>query len=146
MTSRTLYALATLPLRDWLTLLEIAAVSLGVEIGLRMWSIKRLLHLSVWRPIPATPAIDTTRLEALSRLAEAVFRRYPLRLTCLKRTLILSALLRRRGVPVNLKIGVAKTADMLHAHAWLEQNGRPFLEDPAVSQQFQAVLSVAHCS
>lgn len=143
MTSRTLYKLVTLPPRAWLALLEIMVVSLGVEIGLRMVPIKRLLHLSCWRPIPPTPLIDTARLEELSRLAAAVFRRYPFRLTCLKRTLILSALLRRRGVPVDLKIGVAKTADTLHAHAWLEQDGQVVFEDPATARQFQAVLSLA---
>lgn len=50
----------------------------------------------------------TSQLTALNCLAEAVFRRYPFRMSRLKQSLVLLALLRRRGVEAELMIRVAK--------------------------------------
>lgn len=49
--------------------------------------------------------------------------------TCLKRATVLFHLLRRAGRPVELWIGVRKTAAIpLGAHAWLVRDGAPYLE------------------
>lgn len=70
-------------------------------------------------------------------LTDAVLRRNLLwyRRNCLKRALILFAILRRRGVPVELRMGVRPTRgtginepDTLEGHAWLELDNQPFLE------------------
>lgn len=51
------------------------------------------------------------------------------RTTCLKRSAILYALLRRSGEDVQLHIGVKREADRTFAaHAWLVKNGQPYLE------------------
>ncbi len=51
--------------------------------------------------------------------------------TCLRQALVLWFLLRRRGVPADLRIGVRKNVDRLEAHAWIESDGR--ILDPTVA-------------
>jgi hypothetical protein len=46
------------------------------------------------------------------------------RVTCLKEALVLVWLLRRAGITTTLRIGVARHAGDLQAHAWLEHDGR----------------------
>jgi hypothetical protein len=45
---------------------------------------------------------------------------------CLARSLVLTQLLARRGIPAKLVIGARATPDFL-AHAWVECDGRPML-------------------
>jgi hypothetical protein len=51
---------------------------------------------------------------------------YPGRAQCLEQSLALFLLLRRRGMPVELRIGVQPFP--FTAHAWVEHNGRPVNE------------------
>jgi hypothetical protein len=51
---------------------------------------------------------------------------FPLRPTCLTRSLALVYLLRRRGLPAELRIGVRKTGEAFGAHAWVECQGESF--------------------
>lgn len=50
------------------------------------------------------------------------------RATCLDRALAGYALLRARGEPARLVIGVDRTGGELRAHAWLERHGAPLAE------------------
>jgi transglutaminase-like putative cysteine protease len=47
---------------------------------------------------------------------------YPRRAQCLEQSLTLYVLLRRRGVPADLKLGVRPRP--FYAHAWVEVRGR----------------------
>lgn len=78
-------------------------------------------------PLPVERAVDwVDRL--LHRLP------WPWRFTCLKRSAVLFVLLRRHGIPVGFRIGVRREPDgALAAHAWLVQNGEPYLEPAADS-------------
>ena len=49
--------------------------------------------------------------------------------SCLTQALTAKALLSRRGLPADLRIGVAKDGDKLHAHAWVESGGRVLIGD-----------------
>ena len=126
--------------RAWALVLEIVVIAVGVEWGLRRLSLPRLLALL--RRLPAQAGSDGMRpsLEELQRLTAAVLRRAPFPMTCLKQTLIVFAVLRRRGLPADLKIGLAKHGDLLQAHAWIEQDGRVLLDDPDVAQRFPGVM------
>jgi hypothetical protein len=61
---------------------------------------------------------------------ELVSRLHPLHATCLKKALVLYALLVRRGFEVQLLIGAARDGSRLDAHAWLEHQGRIILGAP----------------
>lgn len=136
--------LLTLPLQAWLTLLELAVIAFGIEMGLRALPLKRLLRLLL-RPRAhqaVVPPEEVARRSAvLVPLAHAVFRRYPFNLTCLKQSLILLVLCRRHGLPAELRIGVSKSADTLSAHAWLAQGSDPLGASPEPSQDFPAIFS-----
>lgn len=58
---------------------------------------------------------------------------------CLPRSLVLWHLLRRRGTPAQLCIGVAKERDQLMAHAWVESNGQVVNDRPDVAQRYAPI-------
>lgn len=78
-------------------------------------------------PPPLTP--ETHALEEARRLGWAVARTLKLMpgdTRCLARSLVLTRLLARRGIPAKLVIGAQAAPDFL-AHAWVEYDGQPVL-------------------
>jgi len=63
---------------------------------------------------------QATRAAWLVEVAARCLRPRP---TCLAKALVVSWLLRRRGVPAQLVIGVSKARGQLQAHAWVELDG-----------------------
>lgn len=59
---------------------------------------------------------------------------FPGRAVCLEQSLALYVLLRRRGVPAELRIGVVPSP--FHAHAWVEVDGAPVNEDAETVARF----------
>ena len=106
--------------RTILLVAEALTLALAVEVALRAMPFARLLR---WIQrldrlgAAGTDRVDETRLR---RVAAAVYRLLPLRVTCLRESLVLLALLRRRGQPARLQIGVNKSGGDLLAHAWVE--------------------------
>lgn len=84
---------------------------------------------------PSTYPAQTSYL--LNAAARLLFRRE----ACLERSIMLCSMLRRKGIDSELKIGVAKANQKLHAHAWVEINGEPVNEQPRISEQFAAFNS-----
>jgi Transglutaminase-like superfamily len=77
---------------------------------------------------PAVPPTARTLAEA-RRLGRAVTRTLafvPGDTRCLARSLVLTRLLARRGIPAKLVIGARAAPDFL-AHAWVEHAGEPVL-------------------
>ena len=64
-------------------------------------------------------------IEALrvARLVQLAADRGPVRANCLERSLVLWALLRRRGIDSDLRIGARKHGERLEGHAWVEWDG-----------------------
>jgi hypothetical protein len=76
---------------------------------------------------------ETVVDEACRRVALAgVF--FPGRARCLEQSLALYVLLRRRGIPVELRLGVQPYP--FNAHAWVELNGTPLNEERETVSQF----------
>ena len=59
---------------------------------------------------------------------------YPGRSKCLEQALAAYVLLRRRALPVQIRLGVQPYP--FSAHAWVELNGAPLSESPEVVAQF----------
>ena len=59
---------------------------------------------------------------------------FPGRAVCLEQSLAIYLLLRRRGVPAELRLGV--TPSPFQAHAWVEVDGAPVNEDPETVARF----------
>jgi hypothetical protein len=122
-------------MRRWLSLTRkerqlviAAAVYVGTAaIGVRVFGLRRLLKWAD-RPITAdrTDANGPKDAKNPVGLAVAVERagRYVPGGTCLARSLALTRMLRKRGLPAETRIGV-KTADGFRAHAWVEVEGVP---------------------
>ena len=86
-------------------------------------------------PNSPSPAADPARIGTLVNAAAGL----PLvPATCLTRSLLLDWLLRRRGVPSELRIGVRREGSALDAHAWVECEGRPVNDAPDVGARFAA--------
>jgi hypothetical protein len=70
-------------------------------------------------------------------MVAAACRLYPLRSSCLPRTIVLWSLLRRRGIATNVRIGVRRDAEgAVKAHAWLEWNGEVLNDIAEVGTQY----------
>lgn len=71
---------------------------------------------------------DLEQAESLAELAKIAGRRAPLAATCLPQALAVHAVLRRRGLDPELRIGVRKADDRFEAHAWVELAGWPLAQ------------------
>lgn len=77
---------------------------------------------------------DMETAESLAELAKIAGRRAPLAATCLPQALAVHAVLRRRGLDPELRIGVRKADERFEAHAWVELAGWP-LAQPGLDHQ-----------
>lgn len=80
------------------------------------------------QPTPPSPD-GAEHLDEVRRLGRAVSRTLALLpgdTRCLARSLVLTRLLARRGIPARLVIG-ARTVPEFLAHAWVEYGGQPVL-------------------
>ena len=99
---------------------------------LRSWT-EAPLHAAT-RPAPGN--VEPT-VERISRWVSAAASYHFLRIQCLERSLVLQRLLAGAGVPSELKIGIEKVEGRLHAHAWVEVDGRPISEPEAIEARFR---------
>lgn len=83
------------------------------------------------------PAEEVERTAYRVAVAAAFF---PGRAVCLEQSLALYVLLRRRGVPAELRLGVQ--VHPFHAHAWVELDGEPLNEDPEAVRRFRPLPAV----
>lgn len=118
----------------------VLTIAVCVEVGIRFLSLPTVTRLfgtslSPVRPTSAEPDPTLTMAEARAvRLTNAVMRRWPLGSgACLRRSLVVGHFVRR--LRPTLRIGVARDAEAINAHAWLEvpgivdvgrRNHRPF--------------------
>jgi hypothetical protein len=81
-------------------------------------------------------AMTLREIRALADLINIAARHSLFPATCLTRSLLLQWLLRRRGVPSQLRIGVRFSQGTLDAHAWVECVGTPVNDRPNIGSQF----------
>jgi hypothetical protein len=106
---------------------EIAAAYLRTRRELRRAPIASVIaalrsELPISRPTPG--ALEEAR--RLGRAVARTMRLMPGDTRCLARSLVLTHLLARRGIPAKLVIGARATPEFL-AHAWVEYDGQPVL-------------------
>jgi Transglutaminase-like superfamily len=101
----------------------------AVTLALRLLGVRRCQEAMARLAPPCRAAPPPAgRAAAAARMVLVASRHGLCRTDCLPRSLVLWWLLRRLGVPGELRIGVRKRAGQLEAHAWVEHGGRP-LED-----------------
>jgi hypothetical protein len=109
-----------------IVLVQAWALFLLIELALRVLPFKRVRTLcdNAGRKGPEKSSEAVPSVSRLAWLVEVAGRFTPVTATCLKQALVLSWLLGRRGIAATLHIGVARNAETLAAHAWLENNGQ----------------------
>jgi len=108
----------------------------GFWLGLRLLGLPRFWALLQRVPLAERPQVNFSQVQALSRLVNVAAHRTLGPRSCLTRSLLLGWLLRRRGIPATLRIGVRLVGGSLEAHAWVEYEGQPVNERPDVGLQF----------
>lgn len=104
----------------WL-LIEAAAAVVAFDFAFRLFSAKTCLAFFKgkavfhWRRHGADP-------RRLAWLIEVADRYAPGRSSCLRQSVALSWLLRRRGIATTIRIGVAREGENFVAHSWLQSN------------------------
>jgi transglutaminase superfamily protein len=113
---------------------------LAVDVGLRLVPFPRL---EGWlAPAPpredetAGPEPDETAVPRLVWATAAAARHHLYPMRCLPQALCLRWLLGRLGIAAELRVGVERRGGDLHAHAWVERDGRPVGEDFRVADRF----------
>lgn len=74
--------------------------------------------------------------QSASRMLDAASRRGIVRGNCLSRSIALWWLLRRKGIPAQLRIGARKIGDQLEAHAWIEVAGQAINDSDDVQTRY----------
>jgi hypothetical protein len=104
------------------------------DIGLRMFGFARALRMARWLAGQRQAPITTELIDRTTHSIAVATAFYPGRSKCLEQALASFILLRRRGAPVNIRLGVQPYPFV--AHAWLELNGQPITESPEVVARF----------
>lgn len=113
-----------------------------VVIWLRASTFQSVQHkLEKWHGTAASAnQRDGTRIftesQSASRMLDAASRRGIVRGNCLSRSMALCWLLRRRGIPAQLRIGARKIGNQLEAHAWVEVAGRAINDSDDVQTRY----------
>jgi hypothetical protein len=122
---------------DWLLIAQAWMWFGAVEVGLSFLPLQKLLRV-IQRPGRSRKGargegeLHRTIPERAARCVELAARLHVFDCTCLRRALVLYALLTRRGFDAQLLIGAARATNRrLEAHAWLECRGRVVLGEPA---------------
>jgi hypothetical protein len=125
------------------TFLQAATLLPLASLALRLWRFQ-VVHdtLQEATSLEEDEAREDALQEAqrMARMVNAAAWRVPYDATCLRRSLVLWWLLRRRGVDSRLRIGVRKEAEGLLAHAWVECQDCVLNDAADISQQYATLL------
>ena len=78
------------------------------------------------------------RAQAIARMVGIASSRVPFRVACLHRSIVLWRLLRREGIPCELRLGARTGAGPFEAHAWVECGGMALNEDAPNLSRYRA--------
>lgn len=118
-----------------------ALVLPGAAVLLRIFGLRRVLRWGERRTAKVVASKSATStpgewIAATVRSAAIAARRGPFEMSCLPRSVTVWWLLRRRGVPAEMRIGVKKEDDALRAHAWVELKGELLTDPETVRDEF----------
>jgi hypothetical protein len=116
---------------------------LGNYISLHVISYERLITQSQAKQHKATKKL-LPDAEHLARLVYLASRLHLLPMTCLTRSLTLHRVLRKHGIPSQVKIGTQKTETGINIHAWVEVDGQAISEPGNVNKHFTVLKSFSN--
>jgi len=127
-------------------LLQFVALASAARLALKVLRFSRVMELvargasnSCLKRLPFFQ--HRYELVRLTRLADIAARNTRAGGPCLIRSLLLFWLLKARGEPVELLIGVSKETSILRSHAWIETHQRAVIGDnPEITGAFATFL------
>jgi hypothetical protein len=133
------------PLGERLLLLEALACLGLARLAILLLPFRRLVPL-LGQQQHETPAADTPTfhptLQAVARAVAATSRHTPWESACLVQAIAAKLMLKRRGIPSTLHLGVAKEDNRFMAHAWL-RSGSCILTGGAGRERFTIISTFA---
>ncbi len=114
---------------DWLLLAGAFGTLSLVRIGLALIPYHRLQRWATTLGKPPSVPLDRDAVLRAAKFVDFAAGHHPVPMRCLARSLALSRLLARRGVPTEIKMGVRTENGNLDGHAWTEWRGEP-INDP----------------
>jgi hypothetical protein len=136
---RKLRRLAEIHPADWIGFLLLVLLLISVRVALRFVTLQRVVAvLPGFRRFPVFPAgHPPSRLVALANLAARVtFGRD----RCLGRSILLLWLLRARGEPAELLVGVNREERRFQSHAWIQVRDQIVADIPEKVGRFAFIL------
>ena len=129
---------AQLQSEDRRLLVEAGLVLLWIRLGLRIlpWrvAVAAAGNLRFLRRRQLAPSRAAWAIRSAGRIVPGA--------TCLTQALALQYLLNRAGHASRLSLGVAKGADGFEAHAWVEHEGEPLLDEPEELARYSRLLTM----
>ena len=116
-----------------IVLLPVAALSIRAN----GWS-STLARIGRWTRGNLRAGVPVYDPAVVARIVRIAATYGPCRATCLPRSVVLWALLRRDGFAPVVTIGVRKDPRGVEAHAWVEHDGNALNEAPASFESFVA--------
>jgi Transglutaminase-like superfamily len=104
------------------------------DVALRVLGFARTLHFARRLAGHSTTTESTQMVQPTLHNVVVATVLYPGRSKCLEQAIAAFVLLRRRGIPVDVRFGVQPYP--FFAHAWVELNGVPLNESPEVIARF----------
>ena len=122
---------------------------ISVNLKMRGFRATQELLLRFLLPVPPAPADDSSRFRRdgertvlIARMVDASVRHAWHTSTCLEKSLALWWLLRRQGIPSEVRIGARKLGGKFEAHAWVESDGVA-VNEPQQAHRHYATFDVA---
>jgi hypothetical protein len=128
--------------------IEALILPLAIWVGFRLFGVARTQAiLRKWAIVPKSPILLPDEIRSAiadCRRAQRTIRNATRAGgTCLVRSLTLWAMLRRRGIPTDLRVGMRKSQGLIEGHAWLEYRGQPINEDTTVIATYSVLAEPA---
>ena len=145
MTKKNFDQLNTLSLLEWQLLITSAIFLPLTALGLHLFGLKRTQEImeKFSPPTPRTYPMEEQRLQygqMVTRMVSAAANHSIYQANCLKKSLVAWWILRRKGIEIDLHIGVQKEGEVLHAHSWIELNGKILIDDENTIQRFCTLM------
>ncbi len=142
---RKLRKLAKISASEWLLLPQLILFSLGAAVVLKIAGLSRIVglmtHCAVVPRLRSFPLLHRRHgIARLTTLVELATRVTHGQKRCLPRSLLMFWLLKARGEPARLLIGVSKGASTLESHAWIETEGTVMVDSPMLTRRFVPLL------
>jgi Transglutaminase-like superfamily len=142
---RNLRRLSEISLNEWLFLAQLVPFTLAARVAVKWVALPRLMGFMARcmgnRWLGRFPVNHSCyEVAQLALLADVAARVTHGQGRCLGRSLLLFWLLKVRGEPAELSIGISKDAAALHSHAWIELRGRVIGDHPQLIRRFVSLL------